>query len=102
MSGGATYTQLALAAVPLTVAVDVLVLRSRVLARRSFWAAYAIVLVFQLLTNGALTGFEIVRYDPRTIVGWRFAGAPVEDLLFPVAHERVASRTRSRVKRPKL
>jgi lycopene cyclase domain-containing protein len=85
VTGALTYTQLAVAAVPLTVALDVVVLRSRVLARRSFWAAYAIVLAFQLVTNGVLTGFEIVRYDPGTILGWRLARAPVEDLLFGFA-----------------
>jgi lycopene cyclase domain-containing protein len=85
VTAGATYTQLALAAVPLTVALDLVVLRSRVLARRTFWAAYAIVVVFQLVTNGVLAGSQIVRYDPGTIIGWRLAGAPVEDLLFGFA-----------------
>ena len=85
MTTAATYTQLALAAVALTVALDPVVLRSRVLARRTFWAAYAIVLAFQLVTNGVLTGFEIVRHDPGAIIGWRVARAPVEDLLFGFA-----------------
>ena len=37
--------------------------------RRTWWTAYGIIVVFQLLTNGWLTGRGIVRYDPDTILG---------------------------------
>jgi lycopene cyclase domain-containing protein len=67
------------------VVLDVLVLRTRLVARRAFWTAYAIVLVFQLAVNGVLTGLKIVRYDSSTIVGPRLIYAPVEDLLFGYA-----------------
>jgi lycopene cyclase domain-containing protein len=58
------------------------VLRTRVVLRRVFWTAYAIVVCFQLLTNGWLTGRDIVTYDESRIVGLRLVFAPVEDLLF--------------------
>jgi len=77
-----SYTQLAVLGVLLAVAVDVLVLRTWLLRGRTYWTAYAIVLFFQLVTNGIFTGFEIVRYDPDAILGLRIAYAPVEDLLF--------------------
>ena len=86
-----TYTQLALAGVALTLLLDLLVLRTRLLLRRVFWVAYAIIIFFQLLTNGVLTGFEIVQYSGDAIVGTdapvflgqgRIAYAPFEDLLF--------------------
>jgi len=77
-----SYTQLAVLGVLLAVAVDALVLRTWLLRRRTYWTAYAIVLFFQLVTNGIFTGFEIVRYDPDAILGLRIAYAPVEDLLF--------------------
>jgi lycopene cyclase domain-containing protein len=80
-----TYTQLALAGVAGAILVDTVVLRTRLLRRRTYWTAYAIVLFFQLVTNGILTGFDIVRYDPAAILGWRIAYAPVEDLLFGYA-----------------
>ena len=80
-----TYTVAALLAVPLTVVLDVVVLRTRVLALQAFWVAYAIILGFQLLTNGILTGQEVVRYDPGTVLGLRVVFAPVEDLLFGFA-----------------
>jgi lycopene cyclase domain-containing protein len=80
-----TYTQLALAAVLAAVALDLAVLRVGVLRRRTFWVAYGIVLFFQLLSNGWLTGRGIVRYDPEVILGARLAYAPVEDLLFGFA-----------------
>ena len=44
-------------------------LRTWLLRRRTYWTAYAIVLFFQLITNGILTGFDIVRYDPAAILG---------------------------------
>jgi lycopene cyclase domain-containing protein len=64
---------------------DLWVLRTRLVRRRAFWTAYAIVLVFQLVVNGLLTGLRIVRYDGSQTVGLRIAYAPVEDLLFGFA-----------------
>ncbi len=94
-----TYTLAVLVAVGGTVALDLLVLRTRLLARRAFWAAYAIVLVFQLLANGVLTGRGVVAYAQDAVAGTgsragrtppflgqgRVAFAPVEDLLFGFA-----------------
>ncbi len=77
-----SYTALALTGVAFALLLDLLVLRTRVVTRRVFWTAYAIVVVFQLLTNGWLTGRDIVRYDDRAILGTRLVYAPVEDLLF--------------------
>ena len=80
-----TYSAAALLGVALTVVLDLVVLRTRVLTRRTFWVSYAIVVFFQLVTNGVLTGFRIVTYDPAAILGPRIAWAPVEDLLFGFA-----------------
>jgi lycopene cyclase domain-containing protein len=80
-----SYTVAALLAVGLTVGLDLLVLRTRLLTRRAFWVAYAIVLCFQLLVNGVLTGRDVVVYDADAILGARVAWAPVEDLLFGFA-----------------
>jgi lycopene cyclase domain-containing protein len=80
-----SYSVLAAFAMVVTVAVDLGVLRTRLLFRRIFWVSYAIVLVFQLLMNGVLTGRGVVRYDPGAIVGLRIAYAPIEDLFFGFA-----------------
>lgn len=94
-----TYTQLAVIGVLAAVGLDLWILRTRLLTRRAFWAAYAIIVFFQLLTNGVLTGFRIVRYDGAAILGsttpetgpppfigdGRLVFAPVEDLLFGFA-----------------
>lgn len=80
-----TYTALAGAAVLLAALVDLAVLRTRLLATRAFWLAYAILLCFQLLVNGTLTGLAVVRYNPHDILGPRVANAPVEDLAFGFA-----------------
>ncbi|CAN5255191.1 lycopene cyclase domain-containing protein [soil metagenome] len=80
-----TYTTLAVLGVLAVLVVDLAVLRTRLVTRRVFWAAYGIVAFFQLLTNGVLTGRGVVRYDPDVILGARVAFAPVEDLLFGFA-----------------
>ena len=89
-----TYTQLCLVAVPLSAVLDLFVLRTRLLTRRSFWVSYAIVLFFQLLTNGWLTGRGIVRYADAAVIGGsrpvlvgagRLLYAPVEDIAFGFA-----------------
>jgi lycopene cyclase domain-containing protein len=80
-----TYTVSALLGVAGALLADLVVLRTRLVTRRVFWATYPIVLGFQLLANGLLTGRGVVRYDPAAIAGPRIAYAPVEDLLFGFA-----------------
>ncbi len=77
-----SYTALAVLGVVAAVVLDLVVLRTRLLTRRVFWTAYAIIVVFQLVTNAWLTGRDIVSYDEDAIAGVRVAYAPVEDLLF--------------------
>jgi lycopene cyclase domain-containing protein len=80
-----SYTALACVGVVLAAVLDHLVLRTNLLRRKAFWVSYAIIVVFQLLVNGLLTGLGVVRYDRHRIIGWRVAYAPVEDLLFGFA-----------------
>lgn len=77
-----TYTVLAVLGVVGALLLDLAVLRTRLVRGRLFWSAYAIVFGFQLLTNGWLTGRDIVTYAPSAILGQRLVFAPVEDLLF--------------------
>ena len=89
-----TYTAIAVVAVLIAVALDRWVARTRLTSTRTWWSAYGIIVFFQLLTNGWLTGRGIVRYDPDTILGsgritfvgdGRLLYAPVEDLAFGFA-----------------
>ncbi len=94
-----TYTQLAVLGVLLVVVWDLVIVRTALLRRRVFWMSYAIIIFFQLLTNGVLTGLRIVRYSGDAILGsstppdspppafgdGRILFAPVEDLLFGFA-----------------
>ena len=89
-----TYTQLAVLGVVVVVLLDLVVVRTRLLRRRAFWTAYAIIVFFQILTNGWLTGRRIVQYNPDVIIGdsevvafgrGRLLFAPVEDLVFGFA-----------------
>jgi lycopene cyclase domain-containing protein len=90
-----TYTQLALLAVTFAVVMD-FALRTRLVTKKVFWVSYAIIVFFQLLSNGVLTGSGTVHYNGAMIIGssspesgrppfigdGRLAFAPVEDLLF--------------------
>lgn len=80
-----TYTAITVVAVLAVLVLDQAVLRTRLTSTGTWWTAYGIVVVFQLLTNGWLTGRRIVRYDPDAILGLRLVYAPVEDLLFGFA-----------------
>jgi hypothetical protein len=94
-----TYTQLGVVAVILMIILDLGILRTRLVTRKVFWVSYAIIVFFQLITNGMFTGFGIVKYDGDAIIGstspvegpppfigdGRLAFAPVEDLLFGFA-----------------
>jgi lycopene cyclase domain-containing protein len=89
-----TYTAAAVLAVLVTVGADLLVLRTALVRSPLWWTAYGIIVVFQLITNGWLTGRGIVRYRDDAILGsgrivflgdGRVAFAPVEDLAFGFA-----------------
>jgi lycopene cyclase domain-containing protein len=89
-----TYTAIAVAAALAAVALDRWAARTRLTASGAWWASYGIVVGFQLLTNGWLTGRRIVRYDADAILGsgrvtfvgeGRLVYAPVEDLGFGFA-----------------
>jgi hypothetical protein len=94
-----TYTQCAVLGVVAAVGIDLRGLGTGLVRRRAFWAAYAIIFFFQLVTNGILTGLRIVRYSGDAIVGsstpsdapppfigdGRLVYAPFEDLLFGFA-----------------
>jgi lycopene cyclase domain-containing protein len=80
-----SYTLAACLGALAALTVDLVILRTRLVLRRLWWTSYAIVVGFQLLTNGVLTGRRIVTYNPDAILGVRVAFAPVEDLLFGFA-----------------
>jgi lycopene cyclase domain-containing protein len=89
-----SYTAIAIVAALAAVALDRWAAHTRLTTSGTFWAAYGIIVVFQLLTNGWLTGRGIVRYDEDAIIGGdrvsfvgdgRLAYAPVEDLVFGFA-----------------
>jgi lycopene cyclase domain-containing protein len=86
-----SYTAAAAVAVLAAILADLFILRTALVRTRTWWTAYGIVLAFQLITNGWLTGRGIVRYTGDAILGsgrivflgdGRIAYAPVEDLAF--------------------
>jgi lycopene cyclase domain-containing protein len=89
-----SYTVAASIAVLVAILVDLLILQTALVRSKTWWTAYGIIAVFQLITNGWLTGRGIVRYSANAILGsgrivflgdGRIAYAPVEDLGFGFA-----------------
>lgn len=80
-----TYTQIVFLALGLAMALDLLIIKTGLLGRKAFWASYAVILPFQLLTNWWLTSREIVMYNSKDILGVRIASAPIEDLIYGFA-----------------
>ncbi|NBV90009.1 MAG: lycopene cyclase domain-containing protein [Actinobacteria bacterium] len=94
-----TYTQIALSGVIIAVLLDLFGFKTKLVTRKVFWVSYAIIIFFQLITNGILTGYKIVRYNGDMIIGkstpldgkppligsGRLIYAPIEDLMFGFA-----------------
>jgi lycopene cyclase domain-containing protein len=88
------YTVAAIVAVLVATGADLFLVRTELVRSRTWWTAYSIIVFFQLLTNGWLTGRGVVRYSDHAILGsarivflgdGRLAFAPVEDLGFGFA-----------------
>lgn len=94
-----TYTFLAVVGVVVMIVWDLFLAKTKLLTTKIFWASYAIIIFFQLVSNGLLTGLRMVRYSDDAIVGsssveggtpqmfgdGRIFFAPFEDLLFGFA-----------------
>lgn len=79
------YTLTSLAACLAVVGLELAVLRTGVLRRRSYWIALGIILFFQVIVDGWLTKLTapIVLYARSHFSGLRFPwDIPVEDFLF--------------------
>ena len=50
--------------------------------RRSFWIAQAIMVVFEIPTNGYLTWRPIVLYNPAMFLNIRLGTIPLEDFFY--------------------
>jgi lycopene cyclase domain-containing protein len=82
------YTVAAVVSVVAVVVLELAVLRTGLLRRRSFWIAYAICFGFQVLVDGWLTKLSapIVIYDEAHTSGIRVPwDIPVEDYLYGFA-----------------
>ena len=83
-----TYTFVAVAAMSIAVATDMLVLRTSLLTRRAYWISLAIMVFFQVFVDGWLTRTRstIVVYDTQGMSGVRlFFNTPIEDFGFGFA-----------------
>lgn len=79
------YTLSALAACVAVIGLEFAVLRTGLLARRTYWIAFGIIFFFQIVADGWLTKLTapIVLYAPQHFSGWRVPwDIPIEDFLF--------------------
>lgn len=79
------YSLMALVSVAGVVGLELLVLRTGLLASRAYWLSLAICVGFMILVDGWLTKLSapIVTYDPSEFSELRFPfDIPVEDYLF--------------------
>lgn len=79
------YTLSALVACGAVIGLELAVLRTGLLRRRTLWIAFLIILFFQVIVDGWLTKLSapIVIYGRRHLSGARFPwDIPVEDFLF--------------------
>ncbi len=82
---GLGYTLPAFVAVAVVIALELLVLRTGLFRKSTYWISMVIVFGFQILTDGWLTKLSapIVIYNEQHTSGLRFPwDIPVEDFLF--------------------
>ena len=82
------YTLMAALSVPIVFALDLVVLRTRVLLTLRYWLSMAIVLAFMVLVDGWLTKLSapIVLYSDEATSGLRWPwDIPVEDFGFGIS-----------------
>jgi lycopene cyclase domain-containing protein len=86
-----SYTAAAGLGVAAALVLDLLLLRTNLVRTKTFWLSYALLLCFELVVDGILTGRRLVVYPPSAILGhtsprllgdWHLGYAPVEDILF--------------------
>jgi lycopene cyclase domain-containing protein len=75
------YTLLAFGSAAAITVLDHL-LKTKVTHRRSFWITQAIMLFFEIPTNGYLTSRPIVLYNPEMFLNLRLWTIPVEDFVY--------------------
>ena len=82
------YTLMAAASVPIVAALDLVVLRTRLLLTARYWLSMAIVLAFMVLVDGWLTKLSapIVLYSDAATSGVRWPwDIPIEDFGFGIS-----------------
>ncbi len=77
-----SYTIPAVIAAVLTVSLDLLILRTKVLLTRHFRRMIGFMAIGFLLCNGVLTAVPVVTYNPSDMLGIRIFTIPIEDFVY--------------------
>lgn len=80
-----TYLTLAMPFLAFVLLLDLVFLRTRVVASRDFWIVLGIMLGFTLVFDQFFTGLPIVLYDFSLTSGVKLGYAPIEDFTYTVA-----------------
>lgn len=80
-----TYVLMGLPFVLAAVTLDVLVLKTRVIAMRQMWYVLVGMLILTAIFDQLLTGIPIVTYNEATMLNIKIGYAPIEDFLYTIA-----------------
>jgi lycopene cyclase domain-containing protein len=76
------YTLFSVLAAMIVVALDLLVIKTRILRQSAFWIFLLVMFAFKTIVNGYLTWRPIVIYGEKFNLGVRIVTIPVEDYIF--------------------
>lgn len=76
------YTIPAVIAAALTVLLDLVLLRTRIVLTRHFRRFIGFMTIGFLICNGVLTALPVVTYNPSDMLGLRVLTIPVEDFIY--------------------
>lgn len=79
------YALLGLPFLGFVLLLDLAILRTRVVTKRSFWTVLLIMMVFSVLFDQLFTGLPIVEYNRSLISGIKLGYAPIEDFTYTIA-----------------
>lgn len=80
-----TYFGIAVPFLCLVLLLDLVVLKTSVVARRSFWVVLGIMIGFTAVFDQLFTGLPIVWYDFSLTSGIKLWYAPIEDFTYTIA-----------------
>lgn len=81
----ATYLVMGLPFIAAVLALDLLILKTKVITNKRFWIVLALMLIMTAIFDQVLTGLPIVTYNEAKMLGLKIGYAPIEDFMYSFA-----------------